>query len=222
MVANVLDNPVLVLNKSWLAHDSITVRDSFGCVLSERALFLNPDDGYAQPHNLVSWCEQPILKGNSSIRIPGRSIKKPEIMVLVHYNKVPKRTVVFNRRNIYKRDKGLCQYCGCRPASDDWSIDHIHPRSKGGLSTFQNCVLSCTKCNLTKADRTPEQAGMRLRTMKKDKRSANWVEVYYKRPKHPQWNPFYALTRKQFPASWKQWLSNIDDVLYWEVELLEK
>ncbi|HUY36812.1 MAG TPA: HNH endonuclease signature motif containing protein [Pirellulales bacterium] len=40
---------------------------------------------------------------------------------------------------------------------------HVLPRSQGGTSTWENCVLSCVDCNKRKADRTPEQAGVRLR-----------------------------------------------------------
>jgi 5-methylcytosine-specific restriction endonuclease McrA len=92
----------------------------------------------------------------------------------------------------------MCQYCGCRPRSEELTIDHVVPRSQGGKSTWENCVLACVKCNHSKADRTPERAGMKLRTP----------------AKHPSWNPIYS----QHATRFKSWAKFISDA-YWDVEL---
>ena len=62
--------------------------------------------------------------------------------------------------SILQRDGRRCAYCGCGDAT---TVDHIVPRSRGGLTTFGNLVACCKRCNGFKADRTPEEAGMRLR-----------------------------------------------------------
>lgn len=59
---------------------------------------------------------------------------------------------------ILARDGRRCAYCGARAAT----VDHILPRSRGGASTFANLVAACRDCNSVKADRTPEEADMRL------------------------------------------------------------
>lgn len=84
--------------------------------------------------------------------------------------------MAFSRRNIFERDHYTCQYCGVQPGVDELSIDHVFPRSQGGTSTWDNCVLACVECNKKKADRTPSEADMKLR----------------KQPCRPQWKPLYA------------------------------
>lgn len=213
-----LNNPVLWLNKSWLPHDSKTVEESFKTVCSDRGLFL---DSMYVPHDLGSWFNLPVEDGAEFIQLIRTRIRVPEIMLLAEYNKIPVRNVVFCRRNLWRRDKGRCQFCGQQPAQDDITMDHIHPKSKGGLSTFENCVLCCTSCNLQKGNRSLEKANMRLQ---KQKRHSNgeWSTIYYDRPKRPVWNPLYALRRRTYPKSWAAFLKNFDESLYWEVELETK
>ncbi len=212
---SVLKNDVLWLNKSWLAHDTKTVEDSFSTVCSERGLFL---DSESTPHDLGSWINLPVEDGADFIQLTQKRIRVPEIMLLAEYNRIPVRNVVFCRRNVWRRDKGHCQYCGRQPAPDDITMDHIYPKSKGGLSSFENCVLCCTACNLKKGNRSLDRVGMRLQ---KPKRHSNgeWSTIYYDRPKQPMWNPLYALRRRTFPESWAAFLKHFDEALYWEVEL---
>jgi 5-methylcytosine-specific restriction endonuclease McrA len=69
-----------------------------------------------------------------------------------------------NRREVLRRDHHSCQYCGSRKRL---TLDHVLPRSKGGLHTWNNVVTACEKCNSSKGDRTPDAAGMQLRTKPK-------------------------------------------------------
>lgn len=212
---SVLNNDVLWLNKSWLAHDSKTVEDSFKTVCSDRGRFLDKD--YV-PYDIRSWINLPVEDGKEFIQLSRTRIRVPEIMLLVNYNHIPVRVVVFCRRNIWRRDKGRCQYCGREPKSDDITMDHIHPKSKGGLSTFENVVLCCTACNLKKGSRSLAAAGMQLQKLKRYS-NGEWGTIHYGRPKCPMWNPLYALRRRTYPKSWGAFLKHFDESLYWEVEL---
>ncbi len=69
-----------------------------------------------------------------------------------------------NRREVLRRDKHTCQYCG---SSKHLTLDHVIPRSKGGKHSWDNVVIACEQCNSRKGDRTPSQAGMMLRTKPK-------------------------------------------------------
>ena len=80
------------------------------------------------------------------------------MITLTEYDRVPANAVTFSRRNIYKRDRYTCQYCGVQPGSEELTIDHVLPRSRGGTSTWENCVLACLECNKRKADRTPDRS----------------------------------------------------------------
>lgn len=65
----------------------------------------------------------------------------------------------WHRGGVFIRDGHVCAYCGAKAAT----IDHILPRSRGGEWSWLNCVAACEKCNSRKGNRTPAEAGMRLR-----------------------------------------------------------
>jgi 5-methylcytosine-specific restriction endonuclease McrA len=77
----------------------------------------------------------------------------PSVMMLREYMK-PKSSVRFSRMNIYLRDDGQCQYCSSLITKEESTIDHVLPISKGGKTSWQNCVAACGKCNASKADHT--------------------------------------------------------------------
>ncbi len=70
--------------------------------------------------------------------------------------------VVFNRRNIFLRDNYTCQYCKNKFRASELTLDHVHPRSLGGATAWDNIVAACHACNFEKANRTPEQWGRPL------------------------------------------------------------
>lgn len=222
---DVLQLPTLVLNKGWAPIDSITVRDALCDVMSERARFLLTPD-YETPvdettverFDIMDWMSLPVAPGERAIRSTHGLVKVPELMLLSNYGRIPVRQVVFCRRHLWRRDKKRCQYCGKEPTADEITIDHIVPKSSGGESIFENCVLCCLSCNLKKGNRSLRETGMRLRRLQ---RLANgeWKTIYYDRPKRPTWNPLYALRRRTFPKSWAAFLRNFDEALYWEVQL---
>jgi 5-methylcytosine-specific restriction endonuclease McrA len=112
---------------------------------------------------------------------------------------MPRRTVPFSRRNLYRRDGFRCQYCGRKRNTADLSIDHVVPRSRGGRTTWENCVLSCIPCNVRKGNRPAVEAGMAL----------------VKAPLRPAWTPYLLVSTAHRRASWAQFVSD----QYWNVEL---
>lgn len=86
--------------------------------------------------------------------------------------------VKYSRRNVQIRDRYSCQYCG---VSQDLTIDHVVPLSRGGRTTWENVVTACRKCNGRKGSRTPEEAGMRLKTVPRRPAGVmafNWSELF--------------------------------------------
>src|SRR5512143_342332 len=100
--------------------------------------------------------------------------------------------------NIYRRDRHTCQYCGVHLPPEELSVDHILPRSRGGRSTWTNCVLSCLRCNRRKSNRSVEEAGMRL----------------IRQPVEPKWTPCVTIPLGHRKTSWQQFINNE----YWNVE----
>jgi 5-methylcytosine-specific restriction endonuclease McrA len=74
------------------------------------------------------------------------------------------RRLQWSRNNIYIRDNYTCQYCGDHLHESKVTIDHVMPQSRGGKNTWENTVCSCYACNNAKADRTPEEAKLKLKT----------------------------------------------------------
>lgn len=89
-----------------------------------------------------------------------REFPFPSIVRLSHYVKVPYKRVILSRKNILRRDKNRCQYCGA--ATIDLTIDHVLPKSRLGEDTWENLVTACVECNNAKGDRTPDEAKMNL------------------------------------------------------------
>ena len=198
MVAAVLDRPTLVLNRNWQPVGVATVARSLVMLWNESARVVDPDD-----YRLYTWGDWSKLvprDGEPFIRAVRVRLRVPEVVVLARYDRLPGSAVTFSRRNLYKRDHFTCQYCGAQPGSAELTIDHIVPRAQGGTSSWENCVLACIACNKRKADHTPHEAGMRLRT----------------KPDRPAWRPLYASPAVRI-ESWSKFVSEA----YWSVSLRE-
>lgn len=72
-----------------------------------------------------------------------------------------------SRRGLFERDGGCCQYCSKKLTIGTMTMDHVHPKSRGGENTWENLVTSCQRCNTTKGDRTPQEANMTLLSLPK-------------------------------------------------------
>lgn len=199
--AKALERPCLVLNKRWNPIRVASVKEAISLVAKGSAFIIEPETYLT--HHLLSWNDVSKAKeklGDTRIRSCHLALVPPEVIVLTKYEKLAERTVVFSRRNLFKRDRYMCQYCGKQPKDhSELTMDHIVPRSKGGTSTWENAVLACYECNKLKADRTPEQAGMKLRKV----------------PKKPSWKSLMQVNPKMHRESWDAFLSRA----YWDIEL---
>jgi 5-methylcytosine-specific restriction endonuclease McrA len=95
-----------------------------------------------------------------SVRSVSMSMPFPSIVRLGVYVQIPYKKIILSRKNILRRDGHRCQYCG--RADLTLTVDHIHPKAKGGEDTWENLVAACVDCNNRKGDRTPEEAHLKL------------------------------------------------------------
>jgi len=109
----------------------------------------------------TAWIEEGPRQG-PAIRGVGYLVPVPEVIVLRRYGGMPQLAVPYTRRNVVRRDGLRCQYCGRTPGLSSLTIDHVVPRSRGGETSWRNCVTACLTCNGRKADRTLAQSGMHL------------------------------------------------------------
>ena len=95
------------------------------------------------------------------LRSPQTVFLVPSVIRLKRYVRRPiKHRVTFNRKNVFRRDNLTCQYCGSR--TNRLTLDHVFPRSRGGITAWTNVVACCFRCNSRKRDRTPQEANMDL------------------------------------------------------------
>ena len=87
----------------------------------------------------------------------------PTVIVAANYDKVPLRRPRFGARGIWERDGGICQYTGRKLSPKEGNIDHVVPRSRGGKTSWDNCVLAHREVNSRQANRLPDEAGLHLR-----------------------------------------------------------
>jgi 5-methylcytosine-specific restriction endonuclease McrA len=85
---------------------------------------------------------------------------RPVISRLLSFVRFRPKNLRVNRKRIFKRDNNTCGYCG---SQKNLTIDHIVPKSRGGKNTWENMITCCSRCNSVKDDRTPEEAGMKLK-----------------------------------------------------------
>jgi 5-methylcytosine-specific restriction endonuclease McrA len=89
-------------------------------------------------------------------------MRLPSVIRLLEYRRIPHQTRALSRKNILLRDRNTCQYCGTILASGELTLDHVIPRSRGGLSTWENLVACCHPCNRRKGNQSPTESGMKL------------------------------------------------------------
>ncbi len=172
------------------------------------SLVLNADFRPLSYFPLSLWSWQDTIKAVYSDRVaivaeydqvvhsPSTEINIPSVIVLKDYVK-PVKSTAFTRFNLFLRDEFTCQYCGSK---GDMTFDHVLPRARGGKTTWQNVVASCSPCNLRKGSKLVKEAGMRLRNV----------------PKEPTASQLMNAGRK-FPPNFmhESWM----DYLYWDAEL---
>lgn len=101
-----------------------------------------------------------VQRSDKLLRSERETMPFPSVIRIRHFASVPFKKVPFTKRNILRRDYYECQYCG---SEEHLTLDHVQPKSRGGLDTWTNLVACCKKCNIAKGDRTLEESGMTLR-----------------------------------------------------------
>ncbi len=197
-----LNSSVLVLNRSYLPIHVTSVRRAFALLYQGVARVV--DEQY-QTFDFDEWSQLAVARDMDAIGTSSGSIRVPRVVVLVAFDRLPKRQVRFSRLNLMSRDDFQCQYCQIQPVRSELNLDHVVPRALGGRSTWENVVTSCVDCNRRKGGRTPQQAHMKL----------------MKKPIRPRWTPLMNLmfSRVRY-KEWRPFLS-IVDASYWNAELAD-
>ncbi|CTQ34154.1 HNH endonuclease [Jannaschia rubra] len=172
------------------------------------ALVLNADYRPLSYYPLSLWAWQDAVKAafldrvtivseyEEVVRSPTTTIRIPSVVVLRDYV-APQKRVAFTRFNLFLRDEFACQYCGSR---GDLTFDHVVPRARGGITSWENVVAACGRCNLRKGSKSLRQVGFTLRRAPRRPGAAELMN-----------------TGRKFPPGHlhESWM----DFLYWDAEL---
>lgn len=195
-MASPLESSVLVLNRHYLAVHVANVRRAFALLFRDLAEVVHFEDGQYANYDFESWREISELKSDFKdptddwIKSVNFEIQVPRVIRLMFYDRLPKQTVRFNRRNLFARDSSHCQYCGKRFPTSELSLDHVVPRSRGGETTWENIVCCCVKCNVHKGGRTPQEAHMKLVRKPFKPKHSPLLAVKLGNPKYESWKTF--------------------------------
>jgi 5-methylcytosine-specific restriction endonuclease McrA len=154
---------VLVLNRNWQAINVRTPAEAF-CQMAVNAatgLDIEGEDGM-RPVPWNEWLKLPIRPHDNAVGTPRGLVRAPTVIVCVNYSRVPQKRPNLSARNIRERDGHRCQYTGRALRAEEGNIDHVVPRSRGGKTTWENCVLASKEINTKKGNRLPQEAGLRL------------------------------------------------------------
>jgi len=197
-MSNALNRKTLVLNKAWTAIRIVSVKDAICEVFKDKARILDPKTFVLCTFD--DWFQRGAEDGSGIQTIHG-VFAPPTIIVLLTYDRIPPMLVQMSRRNLYVRDNFTCQYCGATPGTRELSIDHVVPKSQGGITSWENCVLACTSCNSKKGHRSLKSSNMHL----------------LHEPKRPEWSFKFASRSSEYNSDWATFISDE----YWTVTLTD-
>jgi 5-methylcytosine-specific restriction endonuclease McrA len=183
----IVNEPCLVLNSNWQPTTFLPIGTAIATMMRDMACAIHTET--FEPLSFEDWIER-APEGCRMIKTSSMPIPAPDVIVLKKYGQRPPMKVGYNRQNLFRRDKHSCQYCGVSLPSSELQIEHVMPRSRGGPTTWENTVAACDDCNSRKADKTPSEAGMRLR----------------KKPAAPSWKPTIRVPQGEVRPIWVQFL----------------
>jgi len=192
---------VLVLNRNWQAVNVTTPAEAVAAMMSETATALDiQEPDWISPTSWASWIALPVRENDFSLGTVKGTIRVPTVIVLNDYDQVPLHRPSFSLRAVWQRDGGRCQYTGKKLWAGNGNIDHVLPRSRGGPTNWQNCVLSDKSINTKKADQTPQEAGLSL--LKKPQRPAAIPVTYLLKNTYQisDWNIFLSSHSKELAS----------------------
>ncbi|CAN5492799.1 HNH endonuclease [soil metagenome] len=167
-----MDSVVLLLNADYEPLNVCDLRRAFRLVFGSKAEVIQYD--------------------HTEVRTPREVLRAPSVIRLQYRISRPRPRVRLSRREVFVRDGHACQYCGHQGTR--LTLDHVVPRHRGGVHSWDNLVAACGECNHHKGGRLPEEAGMRLRRRPAEPRCDPWsmYASYLADPRNEAWREYLA------------------------------
>lgn len=183
-MVQVLQRPVLVLNRNWQPIEESCVETALCdiCRGAKRGI----DTSTMTALTWEDWIKLPIRESDEAIQTAHGPVRVPRVMVTA-WAGMPSKKPKKNRRGVGLRDKFICAYSG--EYAPDGNVDHVVPLGQGGSNEWTNLAWSRTGINHQKGNRTPEQAGLKLR--RKPVEPVALPASVFLEPRHPEWRNFF-------------------------------
>lgn len=165
---NPLERSALILNASFETIGTVSVQRAIILILSGRAEYVESDE-------------------ELEVHSPSITFPLPVVIRLITYVKLPYRTVGLSRKAVFARDGMKCVYCG---ATDSLTLDHLLPRSLGGMTEWSNLVTACADDNKKKSNRTLEELGWQYPDPLPHQPLGNAWRIGFSRKIDPRWEPY--------------------------------
>lgn len=163
-----MNDPVLVLNVNFEPLNVCTTRRAMGLLFKGKAEML--------------------LNGRGYIQTVRKNYLKPSVIRLGYMVRRPRPRVRLTKREVFRRDRYGCQYCGAR--SNRLTLDHVVPRHRGGEHSWSNLVTACEACNLKKGGRTLQEAHMNLLRQPQEPRASALYLYGLHLPENEDWRQY--------------------------------
>lgn len=197
---SIVNKNVLVLNKYFMAVQVSTVQKAIKALVTGHARVV--DDTYST-FDLHQWVKETFTRRDDKVEIAKYEglVRSPSIQLLApqvicfpdcEHSKPLIETVKYSRRNVYQRDKNVCQYCSKKFGKEHLTLDHVIPKSRGGKSSWANIVTCCTWCNGKKGDKLLKELGWKLKQQPKRPKWRSHVGIPFDQIKKEYWQRFLS------------------------------
>jgi 5-methylcytosine-specific restriction endonuclease McrA len=186
----VLEQQVLVLNRQWQAINVITVQSALSMMAADAATGMNFEEGNFVPVRWTDWLALDIRDGDDCLGTPSRKVRVPRVIIAVKFNKVPLKRPRLTMRYLRERDGGRCAYTERLLKPEECSMEHVVPRSKGGITEWKNVVLADKRINNLRGNRSLKEAGLTLKIQATVPRAKPFHESLRNQLKFPEWEFF--------------------------------
>jgi 5-methylcytosine-specific restriction endonuclease McrA len=163
-----MNTAVLVLNHNYEPLNVCNTRRAMGLLIGGKA--------------------EMVQNGRGTIRTPSTEFLRPSVIRMQYMVRRPQCRPRLSRREVFRRDDYTCQYCGQR----GWNLtlDHVIPRHRGGMHSWDNLVTACRVCNRRKGGRTPQEAGMMLLRLPREPHESPYCVFASMLDQYEEWSEF--------------------------------
>lgn len=182
---------ILVLNKSYIPIHIVDWKKGMSLIFQENAKPLDQDLILYSFQEWLLFSTDYISKNYPKINTTKYEIAIPEIILLKNFDRLPHRDVKYSRQTLFERDGYKCYLCNNIFERKDLTVDHVIPRSKGGVTNWSNTITCCKNCNSIKSNKYLHELNLKPFFM----------------PKKPRWiNPISHSNKKNILSSWEKFM----------------